>query len=55
MDPRLSFVTLVVRHLDAGRRFYVEGLGWPVEFEAQGEVVMIRVAGQGRVLTLAGK
>jgi catechol 2,3-dioxygenase-like lactoylglutathione lyase family enzyme len=44
MDPRLSFVTLVVRDLDASRRFYVEGLGWPVEFEAPGEVVMIRVA-----------
>jgi catechol 2,3-dioxygenase-like lactoylglutathione lyase family enzyme len=44
MEPRLSFVTLVVRDLDASRRFYVEGLGWPVEFEAPGEVVMIRVA-----------
>jgi catechol 2,3-dioxygenase-like lactoylglutathione lyase family enzyme len=41
MEPRLSFVTLVVRDLDASRRFYVEGLGWPVEFEAPGEVVMI--------------
>jgi len=44
MDPRLSFVTLVVRDLDASRRFYVEGLGWPVKFEAPGEVVMVRVA-----------
>ncbi|HNI69993.1 MAG TPA: hypothetical protein PLO27_01640 [Marmoricola sp.] len=27
MDPRLSFVTLVVRDLDASRRFYLGGLG----------------------------
>lgn len=44
MDPRLSFVTLIVRDLDASRRFYLEGLGWPVELEAPGEVLMIRVA-----------
>ncbi len=46
MDPRLSFVTLVVRDLRASRRFYIEGLGWPVEFEREGEVVMVRVAGK---------
>ena len=44
MDPRLSFVTLVVRDLAATRAFYVEGLGWPVELEAPEEVLMIRVA-----------
>lgn len=44
MDPRLSFVTIVVRDLGASRRFYVEGLGWPAELEAPGEVLMIRVA-----------
>lgn len=44
MDPRLSFVTLIVRDLDASRRFYIEGLCWPVELEAPGEVLMIRVA-----------
>lgn len=44
MDPRLSFVTLAVPDLDAVRRFYVDGLGWPVELEADGEVIMIRVA-----------
>lgn len=44
MDPRLSFVTLAVPDLAAVRAFYVEGLGWPVELEADDEVVMIRVA-----------
>lgn len=44
MDPRLSFVTLAVPDLDAVRAFYLDGLGWPAEFEADGEVIMIRVA-----------
>ncbi|MBP2413511.1 catechol 2,3-dioxygenase-like lactoylglutathione lyase family enzyme [Arthrobacter stackebrandtii] len=44
MDPRLSFVTLVVRDLRASRQFYIDGLGWPVEFEEEGDVVMVRVA-----------
>lgn len=43
MDPRISFVTLVVHNLEASRAFYVGGLGWPVELEAPGEVLMIRV------------
>lgn len=44
MDPRVSFVTLVVRDVEASRRFYVDGLGWSAELEAPGEVVMFRVA-----------
>lgn len=51
MDPRLSFVTLVVRDLARSRAFYVDGLGWPVELEAPGEVLMIRV-GEKVVLSL---
>lgn len=51
MDPRLSFVTLVVRDLAASRRFYVEGLGWPTEFDGPGEVIMIRV-GEKLMLSL---
>lgn len=43
MDARISFITLVVRDLAASRSFYVDGLGWPVEFESPGEVFMIRV------------
>lgn len=44
MDPRLSFVTLVVRELERSRAFYVDGLGWQAELDVPGEVVMIRVA-----------
>jgi uncharacterized protein len=44
VEPRLTFVTLVVRDLAASRRFYVDGLGWPAELDVPGEVVMIRVA-----------
>lgn len=44
MDPRLSFVTLVVRELERSRAFYVDGLGWHAELDVPGEVVMIRVA-----------
>ena len=42
MDPRISFVTLASRDLDATRRFYVDGLGWTPELDVPGEVVMIR-------------
>ena len=51
MEPRLSFVTLIVRDLDASRRFYVHGLGWPAELDVPGEVLMIRV-GDKVVLSL---
>jgi catechol 2,3-dioxygenase-like lactoylglutathione lyase family enzyme len=51
MEPRLSFVTLVVRDLSVSRAFYIEGLGWPVEFEGPDEVVMVRV-GERVVLSL---
>ena len=44
MDPRVSFVTLAVPDLEAERAFYVDGLGWPVALEAEGEVLMIQVA-----------
>lgn len=51
MDPRISFVTLVVRDLDRSRDFYVTGLGWAAELDVPGEVVMIRV-GEKLVLSL---
>lgn len=51
MDPRLSFVTLVVRDLEASRTFYIDGLGWPCAFEGPGEVLMIRV-GEKLILSL---
>lgn len=51
MDPRVSFVTLVVHDIGVSRDFYVAGLGWPVELEAPDEVIMIRV-GDKVVLSL---
>ncbi|MDX6360990.1 MAG: uncharacterized protein QOH37_4044 [Nocardioidaceae bacterium] len=51
MEPRLSFVTLPVRDLDAARAFYVAGLGWTPELDVPGEVVMIKV-GEHLVLSL---
>jgi catechol 2,3-dioxygenase-like lactoylglutathione lyase family enzyme len=51
VEPRISFVTLAARDLDATRRFYVEGLGWTPELDVPGEVVMIR-AGERLVLSL---
>ena len=51
MDPRISFVTLAVRDLDATRAFYVDGLGWSPELEVPGDVLMIR-AGERLVLSL---
>jgi hypothetical protein len=43
MEPRLTFVTLVVRDVATSRRFYVDGLGWSAELDVPDEVVMIRV------------
>lgn len=51
MDPRINFVTLVVRDLERSRDFYVERLGWTAEFDAPGEVVMIRT-GDKLILSL---
>jgi uncharacterized glyoxalase superfamily protein PhnB len=51
VEPRLSFVTLVVRDLGVSRDFYVHGLGWPAELDVPGEVLMIRV-GEKLVLSL---
>jgi uncharacterized protein len=31
MNPRVSAITLGVRDLAAAKRFYAEGLGWPLE------------------------
>jgi catechol 2,3-dioxygenase-like lactoylglutathione lyase family enzyme len=51
MEPRITFVTLAVRDLDAARAFYVAGLGWAAELDVPGEVVMIRV-GERLILSL---
>jgi uncharacterized protein len=51
MDQRISFLTLAVRDLEASKRFYLDGLGWRADVEAEGDVVMIR-AGAHLVLSL---
>ncbi|WP_427174896.1 VOC family protein [Arthrobacter sp. 92] len=51
MQPRVDFISLGVRSVDASRRFYVEGLGWPVHREVPGEVVFIQ-ANHGLILSL---
>ena len=43
MEQRVSFITLAVADLAATRRFYVDGLGWAPELEAD-DVIMFRVA-----------
>lgn len=43
VEQRLSFVTLAVHDLDATRAFYLDGLGWRVELDVPGDVLMIRV------------
>lgn len=44
MEQRLNFITLVVRDLDASRRFYVEGLGWQPGMDVPDDVLMFHVA-----------
>jgi catechol 2,3-dioxygenase-like lactoylglutathione lyase family enzyme len=51
VKPRVHFITLPVRDLDASRRFYVEGLGWTPLLEVEGEVIFIQV-GPGLLLAL---
>lgn len=43
-SPRITAITLGVRDVAASRRFYVEGLGWPALFEAEGEIFFIQIA-----------
>lgn len=51
MQPRVDFISLGVRSVDAARAFYVTGLGWPVHREVPGEVVFIQ-ANHGLILSL---
>lgn len=51
MDPRISFVTLVVSDLERSRDFYLDRLGWTAELDVPGEVVMIRM-GDKLILSL---
>ncbi len=51
MQPRVDLISLGVRSVDASRRFYVDGLGWPVHREVPGEVLFIQ-ANHGLILSL---
>ena len=51
MDQRISFISFAVADLEASRRFYLDGLGWSADFEAEGDVVMVKV-GEHLVLSL---
>jgi uncharacterized protein len=53
MRPYVSIITLGVPDLAEARRFYVDGLGWPVVMEVAGEVVFLQ-AGHGLALALWG-
>ncbi|HKU29871.1 VOC family protein [Arthrobacter sp. NyZ413] len=51
MEPRVDFISLGVRDVDASRRFYVDGLGWPVHAEYPGDVLFLQV-NHGLMLSL---
>ncbi len=51
MQPRVDFISLGVSSLPASRAFYVDGLGWPVHREFEGDVVFIQV-NHGLMLSL---
>jgi predicted enzyme related to lactoylglutathione lyase len=38
MKPHVSGITLGVEDVERAKRFYSEGLGWPVEMDTQGYV-----------------
>lgn len=43
MKPRLDLISLGVRDLDAARRFYLDGLGWPASLDVPGEVIFLPI------------
>jgi uncharacterized protein len=51
MNPHIGFVTLGVGDLNRAKRFYGEGLGWPVQV-AQGQYVAFKPAEGSSALTL---
>lgn len=54
MEPRISLITLGVSDLPRARKFYVEGLGWPISSASvSGEVVFLKLS--GIVLALWGR
>ncbi len=51
MEPRLDLLTLGVRDVPTARRFYADGLGWPLVLEVPGEVAFVQ-CGHGLLLSL---
>ena len=45
MEPRVSLITLGVADLGRSRRFYADGLGWPVSSVSNDEIVFFRTSG----------
>jgi uncharacterized protein len=51
MNPHVGFITLGVGDLDRAKRFYSEGLGWPIQVD-QGHFVSFRPADGSSALAL---
>ena len=45
MDPWISLITLGVRDVERSRRFYRDGLGWPVSAASTGDVAFLHTGG----------
>jgi catechol 2,3-dioxygenase-like lactoylglutathione lyase family enzyme len=45
LQPRLSIVTLGVQSLDRARRFYVDGLGWPLAPHSNERIAFVQMPG----------
>jgi catechol 2,3-dioxygenase-like lactoylglutathione lyase family enzyme len=45
VDARISIVTLGVADLERSRRFYRDGLGWPLSSESNAGIAFFRTAG----------
>ncbi len=53
MKPHLSMITLGVRDLNGAKRFYGEGLGWPVLHEQPGTWVCFGLADGSTALAIS--
>jgi uncharacterized protein len=45
MDPRISIITLGVKHLDRSLRFYRDGLGLPTTRKAESGIIFFQTGG----------
>jgi uncharacterized protein len=51
MDPWISPLTLGVRDIDRSRRFYQDGLGWPMSAASTEDVTFFRTGGVALALS----